>query len=94
MSYCRFGWDGSDAYVTSTDEGFTCYCRKQTGSYVCETPEEMITHLAEHRRDGEFVPEYAITGLWQDIPGADAAVRAEPKAMLDASVMIWPWKYT
>ena len=78
MSYCRFAWNGSDVYVILSAQGYTCYCRGDLPVTVTETPEEMIVHLAGHRRRGEFVPEYAITGLWADVDGPSEAVRPEP----------------
>ena len=70
MSYCRFGWEGSDVYVIAhCDGGFVCYCGGE-GSHT-DTEEEMIVHLAAHRRKGDFVPQHAIEGLWEDIEGAD-----------------------
>lgn len=78
MSFCRFGWDGSDVYVFQSDEGYECCgCRLVPGAVTVETPEEMIGHLAEHKRAGHFVPEYAITGLFADVPGPDKPPRGE-----------------
>lgn len=84
MSYCRFAWDGSDVYVFESDRGFECCgCHLRDGSFLAETPEEMIAHLAEHRRAGQFVPFNAITGLWRDIPGPDVAVEPEPQSLTE-----------
>ena len=41
-----------------------------------------------HRRAGHFVPEYAITGLWNDIPGCDKPTRPEPKSLTKMKKMI------
>lgn len=71
MSYCRFGWDGSDVYVFESANGLACCgCRLHDDGFLCAEPEEMIAHLVAHRRAGQFVPEHAIVGLWLDIPGA------------------------
>lgn len=74
MSYCRWGWDGSDVYVFESSSGFVCCCGPGCES---KTPEEMIVHLASHRRNGGFVPAYAIEGLWHDIPGAKEPVERD-----------------
>lgn len=75
MSYCRFAWGGSDVYVFMSREGIECCgCRLSKGHFVVEDQEDMISHLAEHRRQGHFVPFHAIEELWHEIPGA-----TEPK---------------
>jgi hypothetical protein len=89
MSYCRFAWDGSDVYVylSATSNRFECCgCVLATGDVgpSFATPEEMITHLAAHRRAGHFVPDYAITGLWSEIPGAIEPTTPEPEAFTRA----------
>jgi hypothetical protein len=79
MSYCRFGWGGSDVYVFESMDGLTCCgCRLSDDGFVCAEPEDMIVHLAAHRRAGQFVPDSAIEELFADIPGAqrDAAYKA------------------
>lgn len=88
MSYCRFAWDGSDVYVFQSAQGFECCGCRFGGCKTLGTPEEMIAHLALHRRAGHFVPEYAITGLWQDIPGADKPIRPEPAVLTKAKKMM------
>jgi hypothetical protein len=82
MSYCRFAWDGSNVYVVLTDAGYTCYCKEHP---VYDTPEEMIAHLGEHRRGGDFVPEYAIRSLWDDVPGPNEPVNSMPPKLVEAS---------
>lgn len=85
MSYCRFGWDGSDVYVyESCSGGFDCCGCNLLGDYNCATPEEMIAHLIEHRKAGQFVPDYAITGLWGDVAGAKEPVHPEPESMTES----------
>ena len=86
MSYVRFAWDGSDVYMFEhCDGGIECcgcrFAKQSEGFPRFGTPEEAIAHLGLHRRAGHFVPEYAITGLWNDIPGADKPVRPEPKSL-------------
>lgn len=66
MSYARWGHEGSDVYVIRTDNGYYCHCSLQTTT-VCGTPEEMIVHLAGHRRSGDTVPVSAILRLWDEI---------------------------
>ena len=83
MSYCRFAWGGSDVYVYEGDSGITCCGCSLTGCTTTE-PEVMIAHLALHRRAGHVVPEHAITGLWNDIPGKGSG--PEPVGMTAASL--------
>lgn len=86
MSYCRFGWEGSDVYVFLSDEGFECCGCRFGKTFVAGTPEEMISHLGAHRRANHFVPEHAILALWEDIPGAQTPVKAEPASLRKANI--------
>ena len=90
MSYCRFGWDGSEVYVYESSEGIECCgCHLYPDDHVVfETPEAMIGHLVEHRKAGFFVPEYAITGLWDDVEGAREPEGEEDKVFVDAKEMM------
>jgi hypothetical protein len=67
MSYCRFGWDGSDVYVfgNSDDELECCACtlRGKLGRFTCKKEEDMIKHLLKHRKKGDCVPQEAIDRL-------------------------------
>lgn len=92
MSYCRFAWEGSDVYVyaSGTDDEPTWVC------CVCilgkewnyPSPEEMIAHLAEHKKAGHFVPPHVIAALWEDIEGPNEPVRPEPEEMAAARRML------
>lgn len=87
MSYVRFAWDGSDVYVYESCSGGIECCGCFFGQpFNCATAEEMIAHLATHRRAGHFVPEYAITGLWHSIEG-QTRPRERPPAGLEASTL-------
>ena len=82
MSYCRFAWNGSDVYVYDSDDGIICCaCAINKAGFSCELPEDMISHLAEHRRRGSYVPPYAIEALWQEITGATKPSKPEPARM-------------
>jgi hypothetical protein len=89
MSYVRFAWDGSDVYVYDSCSGGIecCGCRFGT-SFNCQTPEEMIAHLATHRRAGHFVPEYAITGLWNAIEGQTKPRKPAPTSLEASSIQL------
>ena len=63
MSYCRFGWGGSDVYVYEASEGIVCCACKLVGHFTAATPEEMIAHLGQHRRANHCVPHEAIAEL-------------------------------
>ena len=84
MSYCRFAWDGSDVYVFESERGIECCGCRFNEDFVTDEPEQMIAHLARHRRAGHFVPEHAITGLWADIPGAQRPPEHEPPLLTHA----------
>lgn len=88
MSYCRFAWGGSEVYVFESERGIECCgCRFKDGDNTFEEPEDMIVHLAKHRRAGHFVPDEAIQGLWDDIPGALRPSKPEPATLTESSIM-------
>ncbi len=64
MAFARFGLD-SDVYVyEDTRGGFVCErCPGVGQEYRCQTADEMLTHLLDHRAKGHRVPEYAIEEL-------------------------------
>jgi len=87
VSFCRFAWDGSDVYVFESQSGIEC-CGCKLGTNFCTSePEQMIVHLGQHRRAGHFVPEHAITGLWNYIPGATSPAEAQPDGMAKAGLL-------
>lgn len=95
MSYCRFGWDGSDVYVfgttlqTGAEMIECCGCALMQGRfYYAKTALEMIQHLAEHKGAGHFVPTDAIMRLWDEIAGPKVPVRPEPEVMTEARRMM------
>lgn len=65
MSYCRFGWDGSDVYVYDDTSGGTtcCACLLSHSRINLATHADMIAHLERHREAGHEVPQYAIDDL-------------------------------
>jgi hypothetical protein len=73
MSYCRFGWDGSDVYVffNSENKFECCGCllknNNERGYFVCKTEKQMINHLLKHRKKGHSVPQEAIDRLSEEI---------------------------
>lgn len=87
MSYCRFGWEGSDVYVFESAQGIQCCGCKFGKEFTTSEPEQMILHLALHRRAGHFVPDSAILSLWDDIPGAFRPSKPEPTALTHASLL-------
>ena len=89
MSYCRFAWDGSDVYVIPVQGGIECCaCKLNDKNFQVVTPEEMIAHLALHRRAGQFVPFHAIDRLWDEIPGADKPAHPEPVELTLSSLRV------
>ena len=88
MSYCRFGWDGSDVYVFESSAGLECCACSLQNTFTTSLPEEMIKHLAVHRRAGQYVPHNAILALWEAIPGAQRPVNPEPALMSLAHIMV------
>jgi len=92
MSYCRFAWEGSDVYVYGSNRGLECCgCRFDEG-FIAKEPEEMIAHLARHRRAGHYVPQKAIERLWVEIPGAQRPSDGEPPTMTHASIEAEIWR--
>lgn len=66
MSYCRFGWGKSEVYVFFNEEYKyeCCACSLfNNKSFCCDTPDEMVAHLLEHKEKGHFVPHYAFDKL-------------------------------
>ena len=90
MSYCRFAWNGSDVYVYGGSEGLVCCgCHLFPDTFfTAQTPEDMIAHLAEHKKAGHFVPTYAIDRLWQEIEGPNEPVTPEPESLTQAREQI------
>jgi hypothetical protein len=64
MAFAQFGRD-SDVYVyEDTRGGFTCErCPTIGEQHRCQTAAEMVTHLLEHRAEGDRVPEDALDEL-------------------------------
>lgn len=62
MSYCRNDGVDSDVYVIRHVNGMlVCYCCLPDNEH--ERPEEMITHLLNHRSLGHKVPDRALDRL-------------------------------
>ena len=82
MSYCRFGWEGSDLYIYMSTGGWIecCACPLQPTkksillgeefemheSFKAYDTQEMIYHVAQHREAGHFVPYYVEEELITD----------------------------
>ena len=89
MSYVRFGWDGSDVYVFDSCSGRIECCGCRFGNaFNCGVPEEMIAHLATHRRAGHFVPEYAITNLWNSIEGQTKPRKPQSRVLEESQIFL------
>ena len=60
MSYCRFGWEGSDAYIYMDVDGFICClgctARSDLGSFKAYSTSEMLRHIEYHRSIGDHIP--------------------------------------
>lgn len=67
MSYCRFGWDGSDVYVYPDIDGRLECCGCILGNqWSYPTAEAMIEHLDRHIAAGHTVPPYVIPEILAD----------------------------
>lgn len=87
MSYCRNNRVDSELYVISVGDGWECLgCPSaeevpsgigvpMKGRFFCQTRQEMLDHLLEHRRRGHKVPERAIERLKEEI----ISVRVKPQ---------------
>jgi predicted small metal-binding protein len=69
MSYCRANNTDSDVYVIKYNvyKVFGCLGCPSLGAFSCDTEEEMLQHLLEHRSAGHKVPERAINRLKREI---------------------------
>ena len=77
-------------YVYPTGAGIEC-CGCNLGEgfcKFCKTPEEMIQHLARHKKAGHFVPFYAIERLWEEVEGPNTPVHPEPEEMRKVKEMM------
>jgi len=79
MSYCRFGWEGSDVYIYASVGGWIecCACSLQptrkseflgfiNESFKAYDTQQMIDHIKQHREKGERVPDYVEEELMND----------------------------
>ena len=82
MSYCRFGWEGSDVYIYMSTGGWIecCACSLQPTrrgtllgedfdiheSFKAYDTQEMIYHITQHREAGHHVPHYVEEELRND----------------------------
>lgn len=62
MSYCRFAWGGSQAYIFATDVGGDhriecCGCVMQSRSQFFTDYGALLRHIDEHRRAGYYIPQ-------------------------------------
>jgi hypothetical protein len=91
MSYSRWGQDGSSVYVFLNTNGYLecCGCglhadpsksldEREFGFYTLRTS-KMISHLHEHIKAGECVPEYCIDRLLKDKTENDAWIKKTMK---------------
>lgn len=69
MSYSRFS--NADVYVFMSVEGHLecCGCWLNEHSVHCDSTQEMVDHLAEHRAAGHDVPDGIEADLWEDDRG-------------------------
>jgi len=61
MSIVRWGVDGSDVYIYSVEEGIweCCACKAPGAKENFRGNEvEMLTHLDNHRKKGDCVPDW------------------------------------
>lgn len=75
MSFARWGWLGSDVYVFfNVDHKYECCgCsihahKNELHSFLCDTIDEMIIHLHEHRKRGDTVPQETFEELEDEKP--------------------------
>lgn len=97
MSYCRFGWGGSDVYVYESvdgieccgcnlDDNFTaaCGCEADTDPRHSEAALAMVLHLRRHREAGHNVPLGAAYTL-----SVEAGVWTRERAWAE---VVWRWR--
>jgi hypothetical protein len=62
MSYCRMGYDGSDAYCYESSAGYVVFL-EGAEKHVFSTPKECADFLIACRERGLTIPQYAIDAL-------------------------------
>ena len=73
MSYCR--WGSGDVYMFETESNIECCACTMDGkpgkifnsSVTFRDRQLALAHLYKHRKNGDTVPEYAITRLKEEI---------------------------
>lgn len=70
MSYCRFS--EADVYIFEHVDGYfqCCACPLESevfASFDCNTKQEMLEHIKEHRKVGHYVPEHVDETLEAEI---------------------------
>jgi len=70
MAYARWGND-SDVYVYQMEledasRVFTCCMCEIEKDFYCDTRQEMIEHLAKHKKAGDKVPGSAFQRLYKE----------------------------
>lgn len=68
MSYARFFAD--DVYVYPTSKGVICqmcsFGDMLESSFLAESTQEMVDHLAAHQKKGDVMPSNIFDQLWAD----------------------------
>lgn len=88
MSYCRFG--EADAYIYMTYSGFDCCAcslatkaAKDVDDYEpvgpFTTARSMLDHIAEHRAQGDHIPDDVDLQIMSEYPDPDASVVETPE---------------
>lgn len=71
MSYCRFGWDGNQAYIFGTTRGnvnlLECCGCAFGDSWDFDNYGDMLRHLNDHRSAGHFISTYVDEAMWDEI---------------------------
>jgi hypothetical protein len=71
VSYCRFQWDNSDAYIYEHVDGFIeCSgCRFDDPWIVrLDSIEDALAHIAKHRDAGHHIPDYVDASIQAENP--------------------------
>ena len=78
MSYCRFGWESSDAYIFGTIKAnkpcIECCACRLTGTYASATfytYGDLLRHINEHRAAGHHILDQVEERVRREIDDPD-----------------------
>lgn len=76
MSYCRFGWESSDAYIFATTHGTEnviecCGCALSGDHAAFTSYGDVLRHIGEHRAAGHHILASVDERIYREIANPD-----------------------